>query len=197
MTTDFDPLDFLVDKPRTRLIILAELESAEKKFKQTEPVKGQPRHPWRERMDFCFLVGDLTHELDKFDWAAKSPLEQLNEYVRTAKKRFDYCMSEWVDKKNDLDGEYAKLIRGRRLVAPKLLAQTQNDLAVFLKNGTLPPTMPRPLWLELREVKEVQEVQEVLTALPIIELPRHSAAAQTRLGAHIEADRLARQARSK
>ena len=180
MSAEFDPLDFLVDKPRTRAVILAELQSAERKVKQTEPVIGQARHPWRERLAFVSLLNDLGNELREFDWAAKSPLEQLEEHVRTAEKELDHRMNEWVDKKNDLDGKEAASIRERRLLARKLLAQAQNDLAVFSRNGTLPPTMPQ--WvLEVREVKEVQ------VALPIMDLSRHSAAAQKRLDEHIQA----------
>ena len=175
---DSDPLSFLLAPappgPRTRAVILGELLGARTVINNMIPEysAGRGNTPPAEYKAQSWLVHGLKAELRAFDCATRTPLELLQDDVETAAQDLADAMAAKVD---PIESGVARPVLGWRLTAGKRLARAQAALAAFVPKRVsikaTPPQTPAPAALAA---------------------PLRSPAAQARLDAHIEADRVAR-----
>ena len=173
-----DALDFLLTMApppaRTRAVILGELLAARASINQVvapSVTTGRGGTPLAEYKALAWRVTKLVNELSAFDRAAMTPAERLQDDVKTSEQELAHWLAARVDRKFDEAGRVADSIKSRRAEAIDRLAQAQTALASF----------------ERAEAPQPAE----LTAPAAPGLTR-SPAAQARLDAHIEADRVAR-----
>ena len=174
-----DPLDFLLTMApppaRTRAVILGELLAARTLANQmigcVRTRKGA--EPLQEQRAQARLVDGLAEALRSFDRAARSPLEQFKDDVKTAEAELDRFLAMRARKDED-GGRLVCMIQNSRAQAQHQLTQAQADLAAFLAAEATQPAAPQP-------------------AAPLVAAaPVRSPAALARLAAHMEADRLTR-----